>query len=141
MFAYWANGTFIACNRFCGNKDSVVIAGDLNAYAKEGPIQVIEDEGFVSVKDLTATEPPQYSYVFDGQWGTLDYAFVRDCFVNNVKGAATWHVNADEPDLFDYNLDFGRNPDFFDGETPYRFSDHDPLVFGMIFPPPGKTCS
>jgi len=42
-----------------------------------------------------------------------------------------WHINADEPRLLDYNLENGRDPNLFDGTTPYRASDHDPVVIGI----------
>jgi hypothetical protein len=48
--------------------------------------------------------------------------------------AATWHVNADEPDLLDYNLvvnGFSRSPTYFDGSVPFRFSDHDPVALAL----------
>ena len=31
----------------------------------------------------------------------------------------------------DYDTDFGRPTDIFDGTTPYRTSDHDPLLIGL----------
>ena len=48
-----------------------------------------------------------------------------------VSGVAEWHINADEADATDYNLDFGRNALIFDGSNPYRASDHDPIVVGL----------
>jgi predicted extracellular nuclease len=54
-----------------------MLGGDFNAYGKETPITTILDGGYVSVKDLGKVDPPEYSYVFDGQWGTLDYVFMR----------------------------------------------------------------
>ena len=42
-----------------------------------------------------------------------------------------WHINADEPGLLDYNLEFGRDPALFDASIPYRASDHDPVVIGL----------
>ena len=41
----------------------------------------------------------------------------------------------DEPRLFDYNLDFGRDPGYFDGESPWRASDHDPVVVDLTLTP------
>jgi predicted extracellular nuclease len=42
-----------------------------------------------------------------------------------------WHINADEPPLFDYNLEHGRDPSLIDGDSPYRASDHDPVIVGL----------
>jgi hypothetical protein len=46
-------------------------------------------------------------------------------------GAATLAVISDEFDYFDYHLDFGRDPEIVYGTTPFRFSDHDPLVLNL----------
>jgi hypothetical protein len=109
-----------------------MLGGDFNAYGKETPITTILDGGYVSVKDLGKVDPPEYSYVFDGQWGTLDYVFMRESFFADSRAeAATWAVNSDELDYLDYNLDFGRDPAVFDGTTPFRFSDHDPIVLNF----------
>jgi Ca2+-binding RTX toxin-like protein len=44
-------------------------------------------------------------------------------------------VNAPEADALDYNLDFGRPAGIFDGTTPWRYSDHDPLVVNLLLNP------
>ena len=111
--------------------DSHIILGDLNAYAKEDPIQVLENGGYSNV---LGSDPGAYSFVFDGQLGSLDYALVSPALAGGVTGAADWHANADEADALDYNLDFGRNPGLFDGGDPYRASDHDPVVVGLNLP-------
>lgn len=72
-----------------------------------------------------------HSYVFDGQTGTLDYAFAGASLLGQVSGVTEWHVNADEADAIDYNLDFGRDAAIFDGDSPARNSDHDPVVVGL----------
>ena len=110
--------------------DDFLIVGDLNAYAQEDPITAIEAAGYTNL----ATQfigPDAYSYVFDGQAGTLDYAMANASLTSQVTGVTEWHVNADEPDALDYNLDFGRNPDIFNGQDPFRNSDHDPIIVGL----------
>ncbi|NLX00097.1 MAG: PKD domain-containing protein, partial [Actinomycetales bacterium] len=47
-----------------------------------------------------------------------------------VTGAAEWHINADEPDILDFNLDFNRPAEFFTSDM-YRSSDHDPVLVGL----------
>jgi predicted extracellular nuclease len=42
-----------------------------------------------------------------------------------------WHINADEPQLLDYNLEHGRDASLFDPNSPYRASDHDPIIIGL----------
>lgn len=110
--------------------DDFLIVGDLNAYAQEDPITGIEAAGYTNL----ATEligPDAYSFVFDGQAGTLDYALANSSLTSQVTGVTEWHINADEPDAFDYNLDFGRSPHIFNGEDPFRTSDHDPIIVGL----------
>lgn len=114
--------------------ENTLILGDLNAYAREDPITTLADAGYT---DLAAQElgDDAYSFVFDGQIGTLDYALANDALLDNVVGVTEWHVNADEADALDYNLDFGRDPTLFDGTIPARNSDHDPIIVSFEFEP------
>ncbi|ONG56676.1 hypothetical protein BKE38_05480 [Pseudoroseomonas deserti] len=113
-----------------GSEDGdVLILGDLNSYAKEAPIQYLIDQGF---EDLQATRiDGAYSYVFDGQTGSLDQILANASLAAQVTGATEWHINADEADALDYNLDFGRDPSYFDADAAVRVSDHDPLLVGL----------
>lgn len=121
---------WIATNPTGVSDGDALIIGDLNSYAKEDPIFVLEDAGYTDlVQEFVGSDA--YSYVFDGQTGTLDYGLANDSLLSQVTGAAEWHINADEPDAIDYNLDFGRDPDIFDGTDPVRSSDHDPVVVGL----------
>jgi predicted extracellular nuclease len=43
----------------------------LNSYAREDPIQTLLNGGFQSAEPLSGVTPPVYSYLFDGQFGTL----------------------------------------------------------------------
>jgi predicted extracellular nuclease len=108
-----------------------LIIGDLNAYSMEDPITLLKDAGFVNLE-----QPGDYSYVFDGLTGSLDHALASASLAAKVTGAAAWHINADEADALDYNLDFSRAASIFDGTVPYRTSDHDPLLVGLGFVPP-----
>jgi len=107
-----------------------LIVGDLNAYAQEDPITFLEGEGYADLIEEFVGDDA-YSFVFDGQFGYLDYALANESLAPQVTGTTEWSINADEPDAFDYNLDFGRNPDLFDGSTPFRSSDHDPVIVGL----------
>ncbi len=115
-------------------EDNVLILGDLNSYRQEEPIEVFLAAGFVNTKTLTdhgqfpcGGGPP--SYVFGGQWGSLDYALASSTLAPFVTGATAWTVNAPEPAILDYNTEGYGGPlyaaDF------YRFSDHDPIVVGI----------
>ena len=46
-----------------------------------------------------------------------------------MTGVTIWHVNADEPSVLDYNTEF-KTQDLYE-PTPYRSSDHDPVVVGL----------
>ena len=50
--------------------------------------------------------PFAYSYVFDGQAGYLDHALANPSLLAQVTGVADWHINADEPDVLDYDTSF-----------------------------------
>jgi predicted extracellular nuclease len=110
-----------------GDPDFLVI-GDLNAYTREDPIRTLQDAGLTN---LFAEDDEPYSFVFDKQAGALDHALATKSLVPQVAAAMEWHINADEPPLFDYNLEHGRDPSLFDGDTPYRASDHDPVIVGL----------
>ncbi|MGP9814671.1 ExeM/NucH family extracellular endonuclease, partial [Rhodopseudomonas sp. NSM] len=112
-----------------GSGDSdVLLLGDFNGYAKEQSIGLLEGAGY---ENLQTREDGAYSYVFDGQTGTLDYAFANDSLGEQVTGVTTWHINADEADALDYNTDFGRDTSIFDGDSAIRVSDHDPVIVGL----------
>lgn len=109
----------------------VLVFGDLNSYAQEAPIDVLIDAGYVDV--VQAYSPGAYSYVFDGQWGTLDYALASPSLVAQVTGAADYHINADEPPILDYNTEFKTvtNQTVLYDDDQFRTSDHDPAVVGV----------
>ena len=49
-----------------------------------------------------------------------------------VVGAATWHVNSDEPPYLDYNLENKTAAQqALNVGSPFRYSDHDPVVIGV----------
>jgi predicted extracellular nuclease len=112
-----------------GDSD-VLVLGDLNAYGEEDPIDVLRNGGLVD--ELGRLINP-YSFVFDGQSGRLDHALTTASLSSQVTGATEWHINADEPRILDYNLEFkgsGQSPDLYTA-TPYRSSDHDPVLVGV----------
>lgn len=110
-----------------GERD-VLMVGDYNAYINEDPLKVIEAAGYENLIKRLAPEA-RYSYVFEGQSGSLDHAIVSNAFSAQVTGAAEWHVNADEPAVFDYNTEFKTDDRY--AATPYRSSDHDSLIVGL----------
>ena len=117
-----------------------IIMGDLNSYAQEDPIDVIiagSDDTAGTFDDYTNLifqyqGMYAYSYVFDGQAGYLDHALSFPSLTAQVTGAADWHINADEPDLLDYDTSFkSSTQDGFYEPNGYRSSDHDPVIVGL----------
>lgn len=140
----WINSTVLPA---AGDPD-ILLVGDFNSYAHEDPITALQAGGFTDLETLfhgTNT----YSYLFDGQLGHLDYGLASASLLPQVTGADAWHINADEVPLFDYNDEvkdageatFEEKPDgsslvpprvVFQPGTPYRASDHDPVLVGLF---------
>ncbi len=123
-----------------GNGDQdVIVMGDMNSYAMEDPISTFIDAGYT---DLSLGG---YSYVFDGQWGYLDYALVSPAMLEQVTGVTEFHINSDEVPVLDYNTNFksaGQIDSLFAPDM-YRTSDHDPIILGIALDvpqPPAPYC-
>lgn len=125
---------FVAALQASSGSGDVILIGDLNAYAQEDPIATLAAAGFVD--QIGVFNSFGYSYVFDGAAGRLDHALTSASLSDKVSGATEWHINADEPSVIDYNLEFKQpacatcGPDYY-AATPYRSSDHDPVVVGL----------
>jgi predicted extracellular nuclease len=124
-----------------GDTDFLII-GDLNSYAMEDPVDAIlkgaddtrtpgTGDDYTNLID-TYEGKYAYSYVFDGQAGYLDHALASATLRSQVTGATEFHVNADEPDVLDYDTSF-KPPaqDALYEPAPYRASDHDAVVVGL----------
>ncbi|MFG1866041.1 ExeM/NucH family extracellular endonuclease [Microbispora bryophytorum] len=109
-----------------------LVIGDLNAYGEEDPIHTLETGGLTSLSKRFVPAAQRYSYLFDGLSGELDHAMAGKQLVKRVSGATIWHVNADEPRILDYNLEF--NPPSLYRPDAFRSSDHDPLLIGLNLP-------
>jgi hypothetical protein len=107
----------LARNAGTGN---ALILGDMNSYRQEDPIRTFRNAEY---RDLVehVLGLPQYSYVFWGQAGTLDYAFSTEALLPFVRKAEFWHINADWPQKVELPQPW------------LRFSDHDPLVVDLDF--------
>jgi len=108
-----------------------LIIGDLNSYAMEDPIVALETGGFTNL--YRAFSEYDYSYVFDGQWGTLDYSLASAALLPDITGATAWHINSDEPGVLDYNEEYKSTHQLTSLYAPdqYRASDHDPIIVGL----------
>ena len=101
----------------------VVSAGDYNANYEEDPIDILRAAGLVS-----ATPPTSASYVFKGLTGSLDHAVVTPNLVGFVD-VQKWHINSAEPSVLQYDA----AGEATDVATPFRSSDHDPVLIGVNF--------
>lgn len=117
--------------------DDVLVIGDLNAYAMEDPIRNFTDNGFVNLVDQYVGNANGYSFIFDSYSGYLDQALATASLAAQTTGTTEWHLNGDEPFVIDYNTDFKAvapivtgSPDYW-AATPYRSSDHDPVIIGL----------
>ncbi len=128
---------FVAWLQTESGDDDVLIVGDLNSYAKEDPIDTLKagGDGVAGNGDdftdlLQMFEGPlTYGYVFDGQLGTLDHAMASASLLSQILGATSFHINADEPDILDYDMSFKLPAqDALYEPLPYRVSDHDPVI-------------
>jgi hypothetical protein len=122
--------------------ENALIIGDLNSYDHEDPIDMIK-----LGTDDTADTPDDfhdmmaefrgesaYGYVYDGQIGYLDYALANETLADRIVDVNFWHINADEPDLIDYDMTFKQNAqDALYAADAYRSSDHDPVVVSISF--------
>lgn len=108
-----------------------LIIGDLNSYDHEDPIRALAAAGYTDQIKRFGGEFA-YSYVFDGQAGYLDHVLASASLAAQVTGAGEWHINADEPDVLDYDTSF--KPDAQDAlfaPDAFRASDHDPTLTGI----------
>lgn len=99
-----------------------VVLGDFNAYAMEQPVRALDAAGWRDAFAVAGVRQP-YSYVYNGLNGRLDHALLSPSLADLLRGAAEWHINADEPETAGY----ARGNE----DGPWRSSDHDPLLLGL----------
>lgn len=107
---------------------NIVLLGDFNSYAQEDPVQTLRDAGFSH-----AIAAENYSFVYQGQAGTLDYAFYSQSLAPFVVNTGIWHINADEPASSGYLFacKSGDGLPECKSDTVYRSSDHDPVYIDI----------
>ena len=109
-----------------------LIIGDLNSYGSEDPINAITANGY---HNLVADHMgiAAYSYSFGGEIGYLDHALASNDLAGQVADTTVWHINADEPAVFDYNTEFKSTAQLstYFAEDAYRSSDHDPVIISL----------
>ncbi len=97
-----------------------LILGDMNAYRMEDPITAIIEAGF---KDLKASSGmgPEFSFIYFGAAGTLDYAFASVKLRPYVQSTRILHINSTYP------------PGIVLPQPWMRSSDHDPVLVDLRF--------
>ena len=101
----------------------VVSVGDYNANYEEDPMDIMRAGSFVLGSPASSA-----SYLFSGLSGSLDHAVLS----SNLVGRAAvekWHINASEPEFLEYDF-AGAATDI---TSPFRSSDHDPVLIGLNF--------
>ena len=134
----WSN--WIAGDPTGTGSDRHLVMGDFNAYGLEDPMRLLMDAGYVNqAMRFNDDDPAVYSYIFQGQSGSLDHVLASPSLDALVLGAANWAINADEIPAFAYpeilpNSSLAKPADFF-AEDPFRSSDHDPLLMSLMIAP------
>jgi len=106
--------------------DNIIILGDMNAWRNEDPIRRFVESGYTDlVGQLSGL--PQYSYLYFGQIGTLDYAFTSPALTAYAKRAEIWHINAKWPQKMEQPQPW------------LRASDHDPVIVDLDFSHPATS--
>ncbi|SHL02829.1 ExeM/NucH family extracellular endonuclease [Hymenobacter psychrotolerans] len=101
----------------------VVCIGDYNANYEEDPIDILRAAGLVTV-----TPPTSASYVFKGLTGSLDHCIVTPNMVGFID-VHKWNINSGEPLFLQYDIAGAAT----DVASPFRSSDHDPVLIGINF--------
>ncbi len=98
-----------------------ISVGDYNANFEEDPLDVLRAAGL-----LIPSSSDAYSYVFSGLVGALDHAVVTPTLTNAVE-VHKWNINSVEPSYLEYAAAGAAT----DTLTPFRSSDHDPVLIGL----------
>jgi 5'-nucleotidase len=109
--------------------DRVVLVGDFNAYEQEDPILTIAAAGYVDQVPKTGKQ----TYAFGGMVGSLDHIFASAAANRSVSGADVWNINSVESVGLEYSR-FNANVTNLYEVSPYRSSDHDPVILGLDLP-------
>ncbi len=133
---------FVEARQVATAETRVLVMGDLNADGEEDPIHQLEtdpndtlNDGTGGLTDLVQAfvpAPNRHAYQFGNRSGRLDHALATKELSIRVSGATIWNINADEPIVLDYNVE-NKTPaqQALNVGTPYRSSDHDPIVVGL----------
>ena len=97
------------------------------------PTKVTGNYGYVDLNTkLHGKDVFTYSYSYNGELGTLDYALANDSFAPKVVGIEDWHINSVESNLFEYPTRY--TGDLEKSDNAFSSSDHDPVLIAVNFP-------
>jgi 5'-nucleotidase len=110
-----------------GTGTPVFLVGDFNSYTAEDPLVVLGEAGYTNIgQTMTAKD----TYSFDGLVGSLDHVFANPAALRLVTGADIWNVNSGESVGLEYSRYNYNVTNLYDA-SPFRSSDHDPVVVGL----------
>ena len=108
--------------------EKVYLDGDFNSYTYEDPMLALYGEGY---RNLAVEFDAGESYLFGGLVGSLDHGLANAAALEDTTGATVWNINSVESIALEYSRHNYNATLFYDGTTPYRASDHDPVLFGI----------
>ena len=108
--------------------ERVYLDGDFNSYTYEDPMLALYGKGYTN---LDVRFGGGHTYQFDGLVGSLDHGLANEAALASTTGATVWNINSVEPIALEYSRYNYNATLFYDGTTPYRASDHDPILFGI----------
>ncbi len=128
---------WLAGNPTGASADGVLLIGDLNSYAKEDPVRLLEGRGYVNLVARFVGDSA-YSYVYNGEAGYIDHALASPTLASRVASVNEWHINADEPIALQYTFSYKSKEqrDTYYSTDAYRSSDHDPVLIDLALADP-----
>lgn len=80
--------------------------------------------------DIGSRLTDESTYLFGGEVGSLDHVLTNRAALGDVTGADVWNINSVESPAYEYSR-YDDNATNFYAPTPFRASDHDPLLVGL----------
>ncbi|RYV03434.1 endonuclease [Shewanella sp. OPT22] len=95
------------------------------------PTKITKNYGFTDLNSKLHGKGV-FSYSYEGELGTLDYALANESFASKVVSVEDWHTNSLESNLFEYPSKY--TGDLAKSENAFSSSDHDPIIVALNFP-------
>ncbi|WP_244928689.1 ExeM/NucH family extracellular endonuclease [Nocardioides sp. W7] len=108
--------------------EAVFLAGDFNSYTHEDPMHVLYTAGYEAIESSQGGEE---TYSFSGLSGSVDHVLGNEAAMDLVVGADIWDINAAESIAFQYSRFNYNATNFFQGDSPFAASDHNPAIVGL----------